>query len=125
MTPEYKKYYKDDLVPIQEIMYDFVRCHLAHECTISEHIAFCDSDNFDIKFEKDQLALNALYIKRLCMVSEFAPENWEDFPEIAAKSDSDVCEILFGDRMENYAEYIRARRERLVASIARGDSFAS
>ena len=116
-----KAKYPHGMMPLQDVLYEFVRCKLAHEGHIGENVEFAETDEISVDVKEDRLILGGGVLHRLLIVAEYAPENSEEFPQIAELPPEVLGWHLFGQRRDNHAEYIQTRKDRLKA-IRRRDS---
>lgn len=105
--------YTDEIMPLQDVLYKFVRCTLAHEGRMGTNVEFADTDKISVELKDDRLVLGGEMLRRLLMVSEYAPENAEEFPQIAEMPPEVVGWVLFGQRRDNHADYLAQRQSRL------------
>jgi len=108
-----KAKYTDGLMPLQDVLYEFVRCTLAHEGRIGQHVEFAETDKISVEVKDDRLILGGEMLRRLLIVAEYAPENSEEFPQIAEMPPEVIGWLLFGQRRDSHAEYIQTRQDRL------------
>lgn len=116
-----KAKYNDGMMPLQDVLYEFVRCTLAHEGRIGENVEFADTDRISVEVKDDRLILGGEVLRRLLIVAEYAPENAAEFPQIAEMPPEVVGWLLFGQRRDSHVEYIQIRQNR-VNTIRRQDS---
>ncbi len=100
-------------MPLQDVLYEFVRCTLAHEGRIGENVEFAESDKISIEVKKDRLILGGELLRRLLTVVEYAPENATEFPQIAEMPPEVVGWMLFKDRRDSHADYLAERQGRM------------
>jgi hypothetical protein len=105
--------YTDQMMPLQDVLYKFVRCALSHEGRIGQNVDFVESDRLSVEIKEDRLILGGGFLSRLITIAEYAPENAGEFPLIADMPQDVVGWSLFGQRREAHAEYLRVRQERL------------
>lgn len=103
------------MMPLQDVLYQFVRCTLAHEGRIGENVEFSEGEDLLVSVERDRLILGSLVLRRLFVVPEYAPENAAEFPEVAAMPREVAGWHLFGTRRDAHADYLNARQRRLDA----------
>lgn len=108
--------YPDAMMPLQDVLYEFVRCTLAHEGRIGENVEFADTDHISVEMKDDRLVLGGGMLHRLLIVAEYAPENAAEFPEVAQMPPEVVGSMLFGERRHAHAEYLARRQRRLPPS---------
>lgn len=102
-------------MPLQDVLYEFVRCTLAHEGRIGKNVEFDGNEGITMEIRDDMLILSGELIRRLLVVPEFAPENVGEFPQNADMPMEVVGWSLFGARRDNHADYLTERQKRLVA----------
>lgn len=108
------KKYADEMMPLQDVLYEFVRCMLAHEGRIGKNVEFADTDKISIEIKDDRIILGGELLRRLLIVPEYAPENATEFPQNAEMPQEVVGWVLFGKRRDKHAEYLTERQQRLV-----------
>jgi hypothetical protein len=110
--------YPDEQMPLEDLLYLFVRNCLSHEGKIGGNIEFCDSEQWRIEINEDRVIFGRGILSGLLLVPEYAPENALEFP-VAAKMPKDVVGwVLFGERRAAYAPYLDAREARLKTVLA-------
>lgn len=107
--------YPDEMMPLQDVLYEFVRCTLAHEGRIGANVEFADTDQVSVEVKDDRLILGGAVLQRLLIVAEYAPENAAEFPQIAEMPQEVVGWMLFGQRRNSHSAYLAQRQERLLA----------
>ncbi|MEM9416263.1 MAG: hypothetical protein AAGA29_12420 [Planctomycetota bacterium] len=110
--------YPDEMMPIQNVFYEIIRCNLAHEAVIPNNIRFETGDPSvqSTRIEANELVLSDSWIDGLAKVVEHAPENHELYPNIAALPDDVLAWVLFGQRRDKRQEYMAARTRRLSST---------
>ncbi len=110
------KKYPDEMMPLQDVLYAFVRCQLAHEGKIGDNVEFLDDDTISFGgVEANRLRLGGGILQRLLIVPEYAPENADEFPQVAEMPAEVVGWLLFGKRRHAHADYLAERQRRLDA----------
>lgn len=109
--------YPGGMMPLQDLLYEFVRCTLAHEGRIGENVEFIETDQISVEVNGNRLILGGEVLRRLLIVAEYAPENSEEFPQIAEMPPEVFGWLLFGQRRDSHAEYIQTRQDRLTAAL--------
>jgi hypothetical protein len=112
------KKYPDEMMPLQDVLYTFVRCQLAHEAEIADNVQFLQDDAISVAGEKDRLVFGGGMLKRLLIVPEYAPENADEFPLVAHMPMDVVGWMLFGQRRGSHADYLEQRERRLTVHLA-------
>lgn len=107
--------YPDRLMPLQDVLYKFVRCALIHEGGLPGQVEFIPVNGLRFQVLPDKLILTQWLIQRLHVLVQHAPENIDEFPEIAEVPADVIGWVLFGPRRPNHADYLAAREERLKA----------
>ena len=110
-----KKRYADEMMPLQDVLYHFVRCTLAHEGRVGENVEFAETDELYFEVNDNKLILGGEILRRLLMVPQFAPENAAEFPQVAEMSQEVTGLHLFGQRRDEHAAYLSERQRRLDA----------
>lgn len=108
--------YRGGIMPLQDVLYEFVRCTLAHESRIGENVEFAETDAISVEVKDDRLILGGEMLRRLLIVAEYAPENATEFPQIAEMPQEVVGWMLFGQRRNSHADYLAQRQNRLPAA---------
>lgn len=114
-----KAKYPDELMPLQDVLYEFVRCTLAHEGRIGQNVEFTETDDMMFSVTEDRLVLGGAIVRCLFRVPEFAPENFDEFPSIASMPPEVVAWMLFGQRRASHAQYIEKRQNRVQQASSR------
>ena len=104
-----KAKYPDELMPLQDVLYEFVRCTLAHEGRIGQNVEFTETDDMMFSITDDRLVLGGALVRSLLRVPEFAPENADEFPAIAAMPPEVIAWMLFGQRRASHVQYMQKR----------------
>lgn len=107
--------YAGGMMPLQDVLYEFVRCMLAHEGRIGENVEFADTDAISVEVKDERLILGGEVLRRLLIVPEYAPENAAEFPQVAEMPQEVVGWHLFGRRRDGHAAYLTERQQRLAA----------
>jgi hypothetical protein len=107
------KWYPDEMMPLQDVLYQFVRCQLMHEGQIAENVEFTNMDELSFRVTETAIVLGGKLLPRLMLVSEYAPENADEFPEVARMPPEVAGWLLFGDSRGFQAEYLAERQKRL------------
>jgi hypothetical protein len=112
-----KTKYPDEMMPLQDVLYEFVRCTLAHEGRIGRNVEFTETDDMMFSITDDRLVLGGAMVRCLLTVPQFAPENADEFPSIAAMPPEVVAWMLFGQRRASHVQYMEKRllRQQRVA----------
>ncbi|MCO6438561.1 MAG: hypothetical protein J5J06_15830 [Phycisphaerae bacterium] len=71
--------FRGEMWPLQELLYTFIRCELAHEAGIPRDIVFEPGDQFSICVTDEQLTLPEILVDRIASAVRLAPENASDF----------------------------------------------
>lgn len=108
--------YPGEMMPLQDVLYEFVRCTLAHEGRIGANVEFAATDEISVELKEDRLILGGNMLRRLLIVAEYAPENAEEFPQVAEMPPEVVGWMLFGQRRSSHGEYLKQRQSRLSVS---------
>jgi hypothetical protein len=108
--------YANEMMPLQDVLYEFVRCTLAHEGRVGANVEFADTDKISVEVKDDRLILGGELLRRLLIVAEYAPENAAEFPQIAEMPPEIVGWMLFGQRRNGHADYLVQRQSRLAVS---------
>jgi hypothetical protein len=119
------KRYPDETMPLQDALYTFVRCQLAHEAEIAGNVEFLAGDAISVEVTADRLVLGGGLLPRLLIVPEYAPENADEFPLVAEMPPDVVGWMLFGKRRDNHSEYLEERQRRLTARSSSGPPSAA
>lgn len=112
--------YVDEMMPIQNVFYELVRCNLAHEGIVPSNIRF-ESGPANVqstKVESNELVLSDTWIDGLIKVVEFAPENNNLFPTSSALPEDVLAWVLFGQRRGKRQDYMEARMRRLSKIVS-------
>lgn len=109
------KKYADEMMPLQDVLYEFVRCMLAHEGRIGENVEFVDTDAISVEVKDERLILGGELLRRLLIVPEYAPENAAEFQQVAEMPQEVVGWLLFGKRRAGHTDYLNERQKRLDA----------
>jgi hypothetical protein len=116
------KKYPDEMMPLQDVLYEFVRCTLAHEGRIGANVEFAQTDHISVEIKDDRIILGGQMLGRLLIVPEYAPENSSEFPQVAEMPAEVVGWLLFGKRRQAHAEYLSERQKRVEAIQPAGQS---
>lgn len=73
--------YSGRMMTMQDLLYEIVRCNLAHEGHLPENIVFEPGTNLSIKVETDKVTLSDSWLKGLTHVIVQSPENSEEFAD--------------------------------------------
>lgn len=111
--------YPDQMMPLQVVLYQFVRCALAHEASLAENIEVIEHKDLVFSLEDHKLRISQQILSGLANIVRFAPENLDDFPDLAELPQDIVAWNLFGKRREKYADYMNRRQSRLDAIAAK------
>lgn len=111
--------YANGMMPLQDVLYEFVRCTLAHEGRIGTNVAFAETGAMSVEVTDDRLILGGEVLRRLLMVPEFAPQNSAEFPQVADMPQEVVGWHLFGSRRDSHADYLTKRQKRIAACVSR------
>ncbi len=106
--------YPDEMMPLQDVLYDFVRCTLAHEGRIGGNVEFAETDRISVAIMDDRIILGGEVLRRLLIVPEYAPENASEFPQVAEMPQEVVGWVLFGKRRDSHSAYLTERQKRLA-----------
>ena len=101
-------------MPLQDALYIFVRCSLAHEGGVSDNIGFVEGNGISFEILEDRVILGGGIMRGLLVVSQYAPENMTEFPEVARMPLDVVGWVLFDVRRDAHAEYLAIRQSRLA-----------
>jgi hypothetical protein len=105
------------LMPLQEILYEFVRGNLAHGATLPAKVEFVDAeqDFFVIDIDDTRIRLARSIFERLSEVVIFAPENADLFPRAAETPPDIIAQQCFGvlHKSTVVLEYMERRTERV------------
>jgi hypothetical protein len=107
--------YPNKMMPLQDILYEFVRCTLAHEGRLGSSVKFLEGDAMTIEVDEECISLGGAFLQRLLLVLIYAPENFSEYPEISAMPIEVAGWNLFGIRRDNHEDYLMARQERITA----------
>ncbi len=111
------KYYSDGFMPLEDVLYTFVRCSLVHEGQLVNKVNFTPSDPGALVCSMTDgcLSLSETYFDGLARVVQFAPENLNHFPDVKQLPNDVLAWFAFGERRESedHIEYIRIRAERV------------
>ncbi|MCA9275445.1 MAG: hypothetical protein KDA29_05425 [Phycisphaerales bacterium] len=110
------KHYPDGFMPMEDVFYEFIRCALAHEGKLPDHVRFFEKEGVGWSLDVDEQAvrLTTSFIELLSNVVVYAPENLSEFPENIEKPDDVIGWELFGKRRDAHKEYLAKRRARVV-----------
>ena len=67
--------FRGKMTPLQDLLYEFVRCKLAHEAELPEDIAFQPGENLRVQCGEDRIVFSDALIDGLAHAVEQAPEN--------------------------------------------------
>lgn len=105
----------DEQMPMEDCLYEVVRCNLAHEAVLPDTVEFFEAPGATVIDINDRrIRLSISWVNGLINAVAFAPENAELFPESAAMSDDLVGRMLFGDYGDQMGEYLQRRRTRIA-----------
>jgi hypothetical protein len=105
--------YPTGMMLLQDVLYQFVRCHLAHEAAIASDVLFLKDDRLSTQVDSGRLIFGGAMLPRLLLVPEFAPENAAEFPEAAALTADEFADRMFGARRHAHLDYVNERERRL------------
>lgn len=77
--------YRGEVQPIQDVLYKFVRCELAHEGTMPTDFVIERGSAFKIKIDDQKATFTDGLLEGLARAVIFAPENADEFKDIIAK----------------------------------------
>lgn len=105
------------MMPLQEALYEYVRCNLADKSILPAKVEFVDDeqDYFVIDIDDTRIRLSRALFDRLYEVVIFAPENADLFPRAAETPPDIVAQQCFGvlHKSETVLEYMNKRAERV------------
>lgn len=102
-----------ETMPLQDVLYKFVRCMLAHEGRVGANVEFASTDQLSFEMRSDRMILGGQLLRGLLRVVEYAPENASEFPEVAEIPQDVIGWLLFGKRRQSQEEYLKRRQLRL------------
>ena len=76
--------FRNEMILLQDLLYKFVRCNLAHEAELPEDIKFEESDRLRVKVDVDCITFSDGLIDVLATVVSNAKENCSEFREAKA-----------------------------------------
>lgn len=102
-------------MPLPAILYAYVRCSLAHEARLPSNVEFIDAAPGCLLFqvEPTKLILSYNLLDGLSKAVTFAPENFDEFPEIKELPDDIVAWMLFGHSRGAQEAYMQRRTSRI------------
>lgn len=109
--------YPDRMTPLQDMLYRYVRCALAHEGRLPDDIEFIALEELQFQVTADKLTFTKGLVRRLCLVVQYAPENVTEFPELSELPSDVVGWMLFGKARVNQQEYLSVRADRLAQTL--------
>lgn len=77
----YNVAFRGQMMPLQDLLYKFVRCELAHEAELPADIVFERGDHLRVKVEPARITFSDVLIDGLALAVEQAPENADLFPK--------------------------------------------
>ena len=101
--------YSDGMMPLQDVLYEFVRCSLSHDAQIADRVEILTDGRFSCAVQPDRIVLGGGLIGGLIRVVEFAPENSHEFPGIARLPIDVAGWMLFAESRGNHSEYLQHR----------------
>jgi len=107
--------YPGELMPLQDVLYKYVRCQLAHEAKIGENVEFLAGNAISVEIKADRIVLGGGMLQRVLIVPEYAPENIDEFPLVAEMPADVVGWMLFRNRRNNHSQYLADREARITA----------
>jgi len=78
--------FRNKMILLQDLFYEFVRCELAHEAQIPEDIKFTKGDMLHVKVDEKEISLSEKFIDILFDIVIKAEENKEEFKDILEKT---------------------------------------
>jgi hypothetical protein len=73
--------FRGEILRIEDLLYKFVRCELAHEAELPEDVYFMPGDQIAFCFDDNKLGISEKMIEVLLTAVTRAPENAGIFPE--------------------------------------------
>jgi hypothetical protein len=77
--------FRNKMILLQDLFYEFVRCKLAHEAQIPEDIKFTKGDMLHVQVDEKEISLSEKFIDILFDIVIKAEENKEEFKDILEK----------------------------------------
>ena len=74
--------FRGKMVPLQELLYEFVRCNLTHEAELPEDIIFEEWDTLKVSVDDDKITFSDRLIDVLAQTVCNADENKDDFNDV-------------------------------------------
>jgi len=103
----------EEVMPLGDCFYAYIRCNLAHEAVLPDNIAFFPaspgSSTLQLEITPTQMRLSDSWIDGLAKAVHFAPENSDLFPDNASIPSDILPWMLFGERRGGHADYIAVR----------------
>lgn len=78
--------FRNKMILLQDLFYEFVRCELAHEAQIPKDIKFTKGDMLHVKVDEKEISLSEKFVDILFNIVIKAEENKEEFKDILEKT---------------------------------------
>ncbi len=88
-------------IKLEDFLYRFVRCELAHEARLPDDVEFADGaapGDLAIDVSDSRIAMSNTWMDGLGKAVHFAPENTAEFPDVPELPDDVVMWFVFGKR---------------------------
>ncbi len=114
--------YPDEMMPLGECFYEFVRCNLAHEAMLPNNVEFepAKLGILTVQITDKVIRLSDTFMDGLGRAVEYAPENIDLFAHIAEMPDDVIAWNLFGKRRIEFSDYMAVRRKRANSTAENG-----
>lgn len=99
----YNVMFREEMMPLQKLLYKFVRNELAHEGKLPKDVKFVDGEpgRVSLEVQPEAITLSKSWMEGLMKCVQFAPENGDEFPEFAETPDDVLRWLMFGKRRDS------------------------